>query len=134
MHACAAGKNLPTIPTYTGRACMHSVRESVRGTNLVPGQPRLPRQQVLIGVARVPADTARTTIHASDPAPHANYKMTRIKPGCMHYICSMPVVHHCYGLRALFTNHIRIICVHCTGDASDTDTYVCMQQEYVKEN
>ena len=36
------------------------------GTNLVPGQPRLPRQQVLIGVARVPADTARKTRPGSD--------------------------------------------------------------------
>ena len=34
---------------------VHGPGASVQ-THLVPGQPRLPRQQVLIGVARVPAD------------------------------------------------------------------------------
>jgi len=37
---------------------VHGPGASVQ-THLVPGQPRLPRQQVLIGVARVPAERER---------------------------------------------------------------------------
>jgi hypothetical protein len=47
-------KALTTIPyEQLQLLCMGIARKR---TNLVPGQPGLPRQQVLIGVARVPAE------------------------------------------------------------------------------
>ena len=65
MHACvryvsatklASGWNSSDSTLYMHGWC--------KRTDLVPGQPGLPRQQVLIGVARVPAETARENNHA----------------------------------------------------------------------
>jgi hypothetical protein len=86
-------------------------RES--GTNLVPGQPRLPRQQVLIGVARVPAcrhGKQGISMHTRCKMETRSLRLHAFLPACcLTAQAAGGTAQALHAGSALFSNHIRII-------------------------